>query len=166
MSSPVVKKHVHWDLKTAKGNKMKQIKILILILIGVIGSCNPVEVPTNNGSGVSDPNYGSVEFDFTLPKLTLPDKGLHRVDLSLARSLDSLYRKQFCDAANVSDYKPNYTFSLLPGRYFYQAGITCTCQADSCLYAGFPGGQLSIWWTSGWVDVEKGKAFSKKLTFQ
>jgi hypothetical protein len=145
---------------------MKHVKLFTLILIGFFGSCNPVEVPTDDGSGISDPDYGSVVFDFTLPKLALPDKGLHRVDLSLARSMDSLYRKQCCNAANVSDYKLNYSFSLLPGRYFYQAGITCTCQADSCLYAGFPGGQLSIWWTSGWVDVEKGKVFSQKLNFQ
>ena len=145
---------------------MKNIKLLILIVAGFIGSCNPLDIPIDNGSDSSNPNYGSVVFDFTLPKLALPDKGLHRVDLSLARTMDSLYRKQFCNAANVSDYKLNYTFALLPGRYFYQAGITCTCQADSCLYAGFPGGQLSIWWTSGWFDVEKGKVFTQKLNFQ
>jgi len=145
---------------------MKSFKILIFILIGFFGSCNP-EIPgTDTGEQIADPKYGSIEFDFVIPDLDLPDKGLHRVDLSLAKSLDSLYRKQFCSAANVSDYKEKYTFSLLPGRYFYQAGIACTCQADSCLYAGFPGGQLSIWWTSGWVDVEKGKAYSLKIVFK
>jgi len=157
---------VRWDLKTVKGIEMKRFKLFILILIGAIGSCNPDNPLIDPGDNIADPRYGSVQFDFTLPKLNLPDKGLHRVDLSLAKSLDSLYRKQFCNAANVSDYKLNYSFVLLPGRYFYQAGITCTCQADSCLYAGFPGGQLSIWWTSGWFDIEKGKAFSQKLNFQ
>ena len=145
---------------------MKQLKLFILILIGAIASCNPDVPGTDPGDNPADPKYGTVEFDFVMPTLNLPDKGLHRVDLTLAKSLDSLYRKQFCNAANVSDYKQKYSFVLLPGRYFYQAGITCTCQADSCLYAGFPGGQLSIWWTSGWVDIEKGKVFSRKLNFQ
>ena len=130
------------------------------------GSCNPEGPLIVHGDNLPDPRYGTIEFDFVMPELKLPDKGLHRVDLSLARSADSLLRKVFCDAANVSDYKEKYSFVLLPGRYFYQAGITCTCQADSCLYAGFPGGQLSVWWTSGWVDVEKGKVFSQKLNFK
>jgi hypothetical protein len=145
---------------------MKRLKLFIIILITAFVSCNPDDPGTNPDQDTVDPRYGSIEFDFILPQLDLPDKKLHRVDLSLSKTMDSLYRKQFCNAANVSDYKQKYTFVLLPGRYFYQAGITCTCQADSCLYAGFPGGQLSIWWTSGWVDVEKGKTFSKKLNFQ
>jgi hypothetical protein len=29
-----------------------------------------------------------------------------------------------------------------------------------------PGGQLSIWWTSGWIDIEKGKTLSRNLAFQ
>ncbi len=145
---------------------MKRYKLFILIVIGAFSSCNPDIPGTDPNDNVNDPKYGTIEFEFVIPELALPDKGLHRVDLSLAKSLDSLYRKQFSNAANVSDYKERYSFTLLPGRYFYQAGITCTCQADSCLYAGFPGGQLSIWWTSGWVDVEKGKVFSRKLIFQ
>ena len=145
---------------------MKLLRLFILVLIGVSGSCNPDDPGILPGDNISDPRYGTIEFNFTLPKLDLPDKGVHRVDLSLAKSMDSLYRKMFCNAANVSDYKQKYSFVLLPGRYFYQAGITCTCLADSCLYAGFPGGQLTIWWTSGWVDIEKGKAFSKNLNFQ
>ena len=161
-----MKKRTHLDLKIAEGTDMKYLKLFILTLIGFFGSCNPVEIPVDNVSDVYNPNNGSVVFDFSMPKLALPDKGLHRVNLNLARTMDSLYRKQFCSAANVTDFKTNYTFSLEPGRYFYQAGITCTCQADSCLYAGFPGGQLSIWWTSGSFDIEKGKVFSQKLIFK
>lgn len=139
--------------------------IILMLMLGFAG-CDPEVIPIDDGTETTNPAYGTVEFDFTLPKLDLPDTQLHRVNLSLARTLDSLYRKQFVSAANVSDLKQKYSFSLLPGRYFYQAGITCTCAGDSCLYAGFPGGQLSIWWTSGWVDIEKGKAFSQKLIFK
>jgi len=145
---------------------MKRPGFILMIIFFLVGACDPDILPTDTGQDISNPAYGSVVFDFVLPKLKLPDKNLHRVDLSLANTMDSLYRKQFSHAANVSDYKVKYTFSLLPGRYFYQAGITCTCQGDSCLYGGFPGGQLSIWWTSGWVDIEAGKVFSKSLNFQ
>jgi hypothetical protein len=145
---------------------MRKLKLLLFILIGLVASCNPDELPTDDTSDKSNPAYGIVEFDFAMPDLNLPDKNLHRVDLSLAKTYDSLFRKEFCSAANTSDYKQKYSFSLLPGRYYYQAGITCTCQADSCLYAGFPGGQLSIWWTTGWFDVEKGKVYTKKIVFK
>ncbi len=145
---------------------MKRFLLFTLILSGLIISCGKDDPVTDPDIITEDSNYGSITFDFALPKLNIPDKSLHRVDLSLARTIDSLYRKEFCNAANVSDYEPKYTFVLRPGRYHYQAGITCTCRADSCLYAGFPGGQLSIWWTSGWIDIEKGKAFTKRLLFQ
>lgn len=145
---------------------MRRLGFFTLILLSLIGSCNPDELPVDDGLDISNPNYGSLVFDFALPELKLPDKKIHRVDLSLAKTIDSLYRKEFCNAANVSDYKQKYSFTLLPGRYFYQAGVTCTCQGDTCLYAGFPGGTLSIWWTSGWVDVEKGKVYTKSLRFQ
>lgn len=166
MSLPEMQKPQHLILKTAKGINMKIFRLLILAFLCAIGSCNPDDPGTDPGTVIESQTYGSVDFNFAMPVLNLPDKGLHRVDLSLAKSLDSLYKKQFCNAANVSDYKSIYRFTLLPGRYFYQAGITCTCQADSCLYAGFPGGKLTIWWTSGWVDVEIGKVFSKNLIFQ
>ena len=145
---------------------MKTIRLLSLILFFFSISCNPDEPIVDPGTDLADPTHGRIDFDFILPAVKLPDGKVHRVDLSLAKSLDSLYRKQFCTAANVSDYKQVYSFSLIPGRYFYQAGVTCTCGGDSCLYGGFPGGQLSVWWTSGWVDVEKGKVFSRKLVFQ
>jgi hypothetical protein len=145
---------------------MKTFRIVTLILLLFSVSCNPDEPVIDPGTEIADATHGRVEFDFVLPAVKLPDGKVHRVDLSLSRSLDSLYRKVFCNAANVSDYKQLYSFTLLPGRYFYQAGVTCTCGGDSCLYGGFPGGQLSVWWTSGWVDVEAGKVFSRKLNFQ
>ncbi|MFO7616255.1 MAG: hypothetical protein R6V75_03315 [Bacteroidales bacterium] len=145
---------------------MKRSVLTTLILVSLVCSCAKNDPGTPPGNSTGDSDFGTITFDFPLPQLNIPDKSLHRVDLSLARTVDSLYRKEFCNEANVSDYVAKYTFTLKPGRYHYQAGITCTCQGDSCLYAGFPGGQLSVWWTSGWVDIEKGKAFKKNLIFQ
>jgi hypothetical protein len=145
---------------------MKRMLLITLILTCMIMSCEKDHIPPTNEPITADSDFGSITFDFDLPEMNLPDQSLHRVDLSLARTIDSLDREEFCNEANVSDYEPKYTFILRPGRYHYQAGITCTCQADSCLYAGFPGGRLSIWWTSGWIDIEKGKTFSRILRFQ
>jgi len=141
---------------------IKYLWILILLIAG----CNPDD-PGNTGTGdTANPTHGLIVFDFQIPDIDLPANKLHRVDLSLARTADSLYRKQYISAANVSDLKQSYSFVLLPGRYFYQAGVDCTARGDSCYYAGFPGGYLSIWWTMGWVDVEAGKTFTKNIIFQ
>ncbi len=145
---------------------MKKTSYIILCLMLLAGACNREELPSDDGTGIPDPKFGAVEFDFQLPAVGVPEKNVHRVMLNLAKSADSLNRKDFCSAANVSDHKQKYTFYVLPGRYFYQAGVTCTCGGDSCLYGGFPGGQLSIWWASGFVDIEKGKVYSQKINFQ
>jgi hypothetical protein len=145
---------------------MKFMKWIVSFSISLMVSCGESDLPVNPDNGTSNPAYGTVIFNFPLPDADVPERGLHRVDLSLARTLDSLERQEFCHAANVSDYKQNYTFSLVPGRYFFRAGVTCTCGGDTCLYGGFHGGPYSIWWTSGWVDVEKGKTFSKPLVFK
>lgn len=143
----------------------KQLLFGLGFIIALFG-CDPDSPGTGPGDGGLDPVYGRVDFNFPIPTSSLPAGKIRRVDLSLALTIDSLYRQQYCTAANVTDYKQVYSFSLLPGRYFYQAGVTCTCGGDSCLYAGFPGGQMSVWWTSGWVDVIKGKVVTKNLIFQ
>ena len=144
---------------------MKLFRLILFLLLGTLLSCNSDEIqPSDDVAG--DPAYGSIIFNFAMPSTKLPAKSLRRVDLSLAKTADSLYRKEFYSSANVSDYKLNYSFTLLPGRYFYQAGITCTSQGDSCTYGGFPGGRLSVWWVMGYVDIEKGKSFTKNLIFK
>jgi hypothetical protein len=145
---------------------MKDTIKYILILIFVLTGCNPTDPGDDTPGDVADPTHGLIVFEFQMPDLDLPAGKLHKVDLSLARTADSLYRKQFISAANVSDLKQSYSFALLPGRYYYQAGVSCAARGDSCYYAGFPGGYLSIWWTMGWVDVDAGKTYTKNVIFQ
>lgn len=144
---------------------MKRNYFLILVLFALLGSCAEDSIPDQSSESIN-PDHGSIDFDFVLPDLDLPEHGLHRIELSLARTIDSLYRGDIFTAANVTDMKQNYRFNLLPDRYYFQAGIICTCQGDSCLRAGFPGGPYSQWWTSGWIDIEKGKMFSRKIVFK
>jgi hypothetical protein len=145
---------------------MKNLIKYLWIMIFLLPACTPEDPGDTDPGDTADPTHGLIVFEFQTPDIDLPSGKIHRVDLSLARTADSLYRKQFISAANVSDLKQSYSFVLLPGRYFYQAGVSCTAKGDSCNYAGFPGGYLSIWWTMGWVDVDAGKTYSKNIIFQ
>jgi len=145
---------------------MKAIRLLLICLAGLLFSCEPEEIQPGDGSTGIETSKGVIEFDFELPRTGVPERAIRRVQLNVAQSIDSLNRKDYYSAANVSDYRQKYTFHFPPGRYFYQAGVTCTCQGDSCLYGGFPGGQFSIWYTGGYVDVELGKIVSQKIRFQ
>jgi hypothetical protein len=108
---------------------------------------------------------GHAEISFPLPPTEIPQKGIHRIDLSLALSIDSLNRENFYRIVNVSDFQSQYSFVLNPGQYFYRAGITCSCGGDTCLWNNFPGGQYGIKWTIGWFTVEKGKTVNERITF-
>ncbi len=117
--------------------------------------------------GIVPPNTtGVLEVEFKLPYVPLPLNKIHRIDLSIARSADSLYRGKFISSANVSDNKSLYRFVLPPGSYYYQAAITCSCQADSCLWGGFPGGQWGVRWAIDKVDVLLGEVIRESPSFQ
>jgi hypothetical protein len=109
---------------------------------------------------------GVLEVDFKLPPVNLPDGSVHRIDLSVARSADSLYRERFISSANVTDEKSLYRFVLPPGSYYYRAGITCSCLGDSCLWGGFPGGRWGARWAIDKVDVKLGEVIRESPSFQ
>jgi len=109
---------------------------------------------------------GVLEVDFKLPTTSLPSPRIHRIDLSLARSADSLYRGIFISSANVYDDKSLYRFVLAPGTYYYQAGVTCSCLGDSCLWGGFPGGRYGVRWAIDWVEVKLGEVIRESPSFQ
>jgi hypothetical protein len=85
-----------------------------------------------------------VPYSFTLP----PNKVL-RADLSIAKDAGELYKGRFLHVANVYNSKVKYQFDLEPGTYYYQAGIICVAQGDSCSAANFPGGQFGMKWAVG-----------------
>ena len=109
---------------------------------------------------------GVLEVDFKLPPIPLPAQKIHRIDLSIARSSDSLYRGIFISSANVMDSKSLYRFVLAPGTYYYQAAITCSCLGDSCLWGGFPGGRFGQRWAVGHEVVKLGEVIRSSPAFQ
>lgn len=138
----------------------------ILILVVVVSTVTCDDDPFGGGTNVSPATTGVLEVDFKLPYVPLPKNKIHRIDLSIARSADSLYKGLFISSANVSDIKSLYRFVLAPGSYYYQAAITCSCQADSCLWGGFPGGQWGKRWAIDQVDVILGEVVRESPSFQ
>lgn len=137
--------------------------ILILFLAGVI-ACEP-DTPADPEGNTGNQNTGTVEFDFPLPNRIASASGIHRIDLSLALTGSDLYRGDFLITANVSDRERLYTFRLEPGDYYFQAGITCSCLGDTCLWDGFPGGRYGTKWAMDRITVVKGKTLVKVLAF-
>lgn len=129
-------------------------------------SCQPEQI-----DDIIDPeieamkNMGSITFDFPIPDRRVPVKDVHRVDLSLAVDAFSLYSGYFLVSANVSDMVRSYTFILEEGEYYFQAGITCSSQGDTCLWDGFPGGQWGTKWISDKIEIVKGEKLVKILSF-
>lgn len=134
--------------------------MILLFLTACNGSDPQIDGPEDSGT------IGTVEFDFELKTIRIPVSGIRRIDLSIATSAYHLYRGDFIRTANVSDLIRNYSFRLEEGEYYYQAGITCVCAGDTCLWEGFPGGQFGTKWTAGTIEIVKGEVLRKKLTFQ
>lgn len=144
---------------------MTKWKFFLLPLIVV------ANIQCDSSQIVNDNVYGSIttgvlEIDFAMPRTTLPGNRIHRIELSVARTYDSLYRGLYVASANVMDSKTLYRFVLTPGDYYYQAGITCSCLGDSCLWGGFPGGRYGVRRTAGKVTIEPGKVAHDRPTFQ
>ena len=121
---------------------MKQIIFTTALLIGLIMACRPVI--DDDDPPVIPPAYGSLEFRFIMPSYRIPKEGVHRVTLGFAYKVDSLYRGEFFKKINVSDYQEVYNVLLLPGEYYYDAVITCSCGGDTCLNGSFPGGRYGM----------------------
>lgn len=111
-------------------------------------------------------NSGIFEFNFTKPASVLPEDKIHRLELNLAYNADSLYKKQYFATVNVSDSRDQYHFILPPGDYYYLAGITCSCMADSCLWDGYPDGQFGARFASDRFTIQKGLVTTDSPSFQ
>jgi hypothetical protein len=136
------------------------LALFFLILVG----CEP-NIPVDPDGTSTEQNIGTVEFDFPVPVRSAPSSGIHRIDLSLAGSSYDLYRGDFLISANVSDRERTYSFKMVPGDYYFQAGITCSCLGDTCLWDGYPGGRFGTKWMMDRITIVKGEKLSKTITF-
>ncbi|MEA1877956.1 MAG: hypothetical protein U9N86_13955, partial [Bacteroidota bacterium] len=130
-----------------------------------IGCDKNTDGPEGSNQNSFDLQYGNIRFDFPLDDKYGAGRCTKRTDLSISYTADSLYRKEYLTSANLSDYQGTYTFILKPGKYFYQAGKVCLCGGDTCLWNGYPGGQMGVQWTMGWFTIEVGKSIDERITF-
>ena len=136
-----------------------------MLLMALVGCGEDTDGPGGSKPNSFDLQYGSIRFDFPLDDKYGVDRCVNRTDLSISYTADSLYRKEYLTSANLSDYQGTYSFILKPGKYFYQAGKVCLCRGDTCLWNGYPGGQMGIRWTMGWFTIEAGKSIDERITF-
>lgn len=138
--------------------------IKTILIITILAGCNP-DVEDIIQETEFNKDLGTMEFNFALPRLGVPPWGVHRFDLSIAYSADSLYKELFFKMANVSDFQQGYLFHLPEGSYYWRAGITCSCAGDTCLWGGFPGGQWGKRFTFDQVQIIKGETTKVKPKF-
>jgi len=123
---------------------MKLLTIIGFLIIGLLTACDPSTEDPDLNNKIIPADHGSLEFRFILPEYKIPKENIHRISLSFAYSVDSLYRGQYFQKVNVSDFQELYTLFLRPDDYYYDAVITCSCGGDTCLNGGFPGGRFGM----------------------
>lgn len=136
--------------------KYINIRLILILIVAIIFSCDKINPDTGDPT-ISDPVPGGI-LDMAFMYRVQGDVGLRvkKVELSLAKTADDLYRGIFFTQANVSDAVVHYQFELPPGEYYYYATVTCLCGGDTCKYAGFPG-QNGLIAAGGKVTVEDAK---------
>jgi len=135
-------------------------KSFFWILAGLLFliSCNDTPVdPVDPNNNTTPKIQGTLEIEFRVPGSFLPPSRVLRADLSIAKDAESLYRGRFLQMANVYNSKLMYQFDLAPGVYYYQAGIICVAEGDSCSAASFPGGKFGMKWAIGTAEVKQDK---------
>jgi len=142
--------------------KKWKLFILPLMMVAVI-QCDNSSSTWDNGRQTE--TTGVLEIDFKLPNVPLPANKIHRIELFVARTFDSLYTGLYVASANLMDSKALYRFVLTPGTYYYQASVTCSCLGDSCLWGGFPGGRYGVRKTMGKVQIELGEVTRDSPSF-
>lgn len=131
-------------------------KILFTLIAGLafLASCeDPIDPDNNNNNNNNTKVVGTLEVEFRVPTSFLPMGRVLRADLSVAKNAEELYKGRFLQVANVYNSKLKYQFDLEPGTYYYQAGIICIAEGDSCSAAGFPGGKFGMKWALGTANV-------------
>lgn len=148
---------------------MRRLRSLIIWAVGsllLITACDSdVDTIENNNLSYRSQMYGTVQIDFPITDKNLLARCIKRRDLSIAFTADSLYRKEYLTVVNVSSYQYLYEISLKPGAYYYQAGKTCICGGDTCLWGGYPGGQNGTIWTMAKFQIIKGEVTRDLVTF-
>ena len=126
------------------------IKIIgLFLLIPFLYACEKENKNIDNEpeDEISAP-MGTIEIQFKTPHGNLRPGCVKRAQLVLAVNAENLYKGNFMYSFNVSDEQTFYTLDLPPGSYYYQAGLICVCETNSCSAGTYPGGQYGLKYTA------------------
>jgi len=140
--------------------------LLALILTVVIpSSCEKDEIEdTTNELEVEE--TGTLRVWFKLSHPWIPIDRIVRTDLHVAADGVEIYKGNYLQSANVTDFQEDYFFYLAPGTYYYEAGIACICEGDSCSAGGFPGNKFGGKHTMGRFTIKADEQTTIIPTFQ
>lgn len=140
--------------------------ILVFCLLMTAGiSCEPDRIEDSVEDLQAEP-VGTLRVVFKISHPWLPLDRIVRTELNIAKDGVEIYKGNYIESANVTDFQDNYFFYLTPGTYYYEAGIACICEGDSCSAGGFPGNQFGGKYTMGKFTIEMDKVTTVTPTFQ
>ncbi|MFA5815084.1 MAG: hypothetical protein WC865_05650 [Bacteroidales bacterium] len=145
---------------------MKLYRIIGILVLAFLAACDPDGDILGSDEVIIPADQGTLEFRFILPEYDIPKDKIHRISLSFAFSVDSLYRGQFFRKVNVSDFQEVYTQYFPGDEYYYDAVITCSCAGDTCLNGNFPGGRFGMKHAFNKFNIENQKSTVIETHFQ
>ena len=139
---------------------------LLCLLAVIMVSC---EKDPFNGGGQDDLEalpVGTLKVEFKITHVWLPVDRIVRKGLHVAKDGMEIYRGNYLQSANLTDFQELYFFYLSPGTYYYEASVSCICGGDSCSAGGFPGNQFGSKHTMGKFTIYEDKVTTVIPTFQ
>ena len=143
---------------------VRYLAIITLIIASCI-SCDTDRIDLDEEKIDSEP-IGTLQVNFKISHPWIPKRRIIRTDLHIAKNGIEVYKGNYIESANVTDFQENYFFYLSPGTYYYEAGISCICGGDSCSAGGFPGNQFGEKHTMGQFTIKVDEVTSVTPTFQ
>ena len=142
-----------------------QYLLALSLIMMVTASCEPDIIEETESNIEADP-VGTLRVVFKISHPWLPLEKIVRTGLHIATDGVEIYKGNYIESANVTDFQDNYFFYLSPGTYYYEAGIACICGEDSCSAGGFPGNQWGGKHTMGKFTVKEDEMTTITPTFQ
>lgn len=116
--------------------------VLACLLIAMVCACEKDAIQEDTDNITAGPQ-GTLRVIFRISHPWLPLDKIVPTELHVAKDGVEIYKGNYLQSANVTDFQDEYFFYLEPGSYYYEAAIGCICEGDSCSAGGFPGYQYA-----------------------
>lgn len=138
---------------------------LWILFLAFLTSCEE-ELPGPDPNDVVRSETGTLDVLFRVSHPWIPARRIARASLHVAKDGMEIYKGNYLQSANVTNYVEHYFFYLEPGTYYYEASIGCLCGGDTCSAGGFPGNQFGTKHTMGKFSIKADEVTVVIPTFQ